>query len=43
MVIMRLEAIMEGVSLYLSDRYTTSAMPLWMISLAHSLHGNRAT
>lgn len=30
-------------SWYLSDMKTTSRIPLWMMSLAHSLHGNKAT
>ena len=43
MVIIRREACMLGVSWYLSDRYTTSPMPLCMIIFAHSLQGNSAT
>jgi hypothetical protein len=43
MVIILREARIEAVSLYLSDRYTTSVMPLWMIIFAHSLQGNSAT
>ena len=39
----RLEARVVGVEPYLSDKYTTSFTPLWMIALAHSLQGNRAT
>ena len=37
--------IQSGVKevLYLSDKYTTSFTPLWMIALAHSLQGNSAT
>lgn len=38
-----LEALVPGVSAYLSERYTTCVMPLWIIAFAHSLQGKRAT
>ena len=42
-VSIRLEARVAMESEYLSDRYSTSFTPLWMMALAHSLQGNRAT
>ena len=39
----RLEATACSVSWYLSLRYTTSTIPDWMTSLAHSLQGNKVT
>ena len=41
--IIRLEARVAMESAYLSDRYSTSFTPLWIIAFAHSLQGNRAT
>jgi hypothetical protein len=38
-----LEAFIELESLYLSLKYITSVIPLCIIILAHSLHGNNAT
>lgn len=37
------EAFILLVCAYLSLRYTTSLIPLWMIVFAHSLQGNRPT
>lgn len=37
------DAFMLLVWAYLSLRYTTSVMPLWMMVLAHSLQGNKPT
>jgi hypothetical protein len=39
----RREAIMIASSWYLSETYITSLTPLWIMSLAHSLQGKRAT
>ena len=41
--IIRLEANVAMESAYLSDRYSTSCTPLWMMALAHSLQWNSAT
>ena len=37
------DAITLCVCSYLSLSYTTSLMPVWIIALAHSLHGNNVT
>ena len=39
----RLEARVAAVLAYLSDSYSTSLTPAWMMALAHSLQGKRAT
>ncbi len=39
----RFEALIEFVLAYLSDIYTTSVMPLCIMTFAHSLQGNNAT
>lgn len=38
-----LDAFIFGRLWYLSDKYTTFWIPDWIMSLAHSLHGKRAT